>query len=216
MTFNESQVSRIADYVMEKMANPDIELEASGRHVHLTRSAVDTLFGSGYQLKFKATLSQPGQFACEERVRVVGEKGAFSAVAILGPERSEVQVEISQTDATVLGVSAPVRLSGDIEGTQGVLLVGPQGKLRIGKGVIVAQRHIHMTPDFAERHGFRDKQTVSVLVDGARSVTFHAVIVRVSPSFANYMHIDYDEANACGFTRGLIGRIGGEGRFGFR
>ena len=214
MKFDESQVDRIVDYIMERIAEPRVELEASGRHVHLSREAIDILFGVGYRLDFKSNLSQPGQYSCKERVRVVGEKSSFPAVVILGPERSETQVEISKTDATLLGMPVPVRLSGNIEDTPGALLVGPKGELRIERGVIVAQRHIHMLPVFAELYGFHDKQEVSVRVDGERSVTFHEVVVRVSPNFANYMHIDYDEANACGFVRGMTGMIGGGRHFG--
>ena len=184
-----------------------IELEASGRHIHVSRDVADRLFGPGAALTPVADLSQPGQFVCAQRVRVVGPKGEFGAVVILGPERGETQVELSATDAKTLGVPAVVRLSGDLAGTPGVTLAGPAGEARIDHGVMVAKRHIHMHPDFAARWGLTDGQVVSVAVGGERGMVFDEVVLRVSPSFATYMHIDYDEANACGFTKGMRGTI---------
>jgi len=184
---------------------PPVELEASGRHVHLTREAVEALFGKGHALTKRADLSQPGQFSCEERVRVIGPKGEFPSVVILGPERKECQVEVSATDAVALGIRAPVRLSGSIANTPGARLVGPAGAIELERGVIVAARHIHMAAKDAARYGVCDRQPVSVFVCGERPTTFRDVIVRVSPQFATFMHIDYDEANACGFAKGLIG-----------
>jgi propanediol utilization protein len=188
-------------------AEIQVELEASGRHIHLTRQHADTLFGKGVPLTPIADLSQPGQFVCAERVGIVGPKGEFARVVILGPERSETQVEISATDALLLGVRPPVRLSGDLVGTPGIRLVGPAGSVELDHGVMVAKRHIHMHPDFAKKYGLNDRQLVSVRVDGERAVRFDNIVLRVSPDFATFMHIDYDEANACGFKKGMRGTI---------
>jgi propanediol utilization protein len=198
-------VDRVISRVLQVLSLPRIPLEASGRHVHVTREDLDVLFGRGHQLTKSAELSQPGQFSCKERVSVVGPKGKFPSVVILGPERKETQVEISLTDVTTLGVAAPLRLSGHTVGTPGVKLVGPHGEVELKAGVIVAKRHIHMTPEDAAVYGLRDGQTVSVHVFGEREITFGNVALRVSPTFATYMHIDYDEANACAFTKGMVG-----------
>lgn len=205
MTARDGLIERVAARALEALSRPGIPIEASGRHVHVSRADLDALFGAGYQLTKKGGLSQPGQFSCEERVRVIGAKGEFSGVIILGPERSETQVEVSLTDAKILGVDAPVRLSGDIEGTPGIKIAGPKGEVTLSRGVIAAKRHIHMTPSDAAAYGVRDGQTVSVRVYGDRGTTFHEVPLRVSPKFATYMHIDYDEANAAGFVKGMIG-----------
>lgn len=182
-----------------------VELEASGRHVHVTREQAQTLFGHG--LTPKRPLSQPGQYLANERVTVVGPKGTFENVAVLGPERKEAQVEISLTDGRTLGVEAPVRLSGDVSGTPGVTLIGPGGTVTLNEGVIAAQRHIHLTPEDARNFGVKDKQVVKLQTFTARPVIFQDVAVRVSPEFASYVHLDYDEANACGFAKGDLGRI---------
>ncbi len=182
-----------------------VELEASGRHVHVTREQAQTLFGHG--LTPKRPLSQPGQYLANERVTVVGPKGTFENVAVLGPERKEAQVEISLTDGRTLGLEAPVRLSGDVSGTPGVTLIGPAGTVTLNQGVIAAQRHIHLTPEDARNFGVKDKQVVKLQTFTARPVIFQDVAVRVSPEFASYVHLDYDEANACGFAKGDLGRI---------
>ena len=182
-----------------------VELEASGRHVHVTREQAQTLFGHG--LTPKRPLSQPGQYLANERVTVVGPKGTFENVAVLGPERKEAQVEISLTDGRTLGLEAPVRLSGDVSGTPGVTLIGPGGTVTLNQGVIAAQRHIHLTPEDARNFGVKDKQVVKLQTFTARPVIFQDVAVRVSPDFASYVHLDYDEANACGFSKGDLGRI---------
>ncbi|MBO4868526.1 MAG: phosphate propanoyltransferase [Clostridia bacterium] len=178
-----------------------ILVETSARHVHLTKKDVETLFGKGHKLTEKKPLSQPGQFACEERIKLVGPKKEIANVIILGPERKDTQVEISLTDARTLGVEAKVRESGDIEGTSGIKLVGPCGELEIEKGVIAAKRHIHMTPEDAEIFGVQDKQIVKVKIENdLRTTIFGDVVVRVSPKFALAMHIDTDESNAaCAF-----------------
>ena len=182
-----------------------VELEASGRHVHVTREQAQTLFGHG--LTPRRPLSQPGQYLANERVTVVGPKETFENVAVLGPERKEAQVEISLTDGRTLGLEAPVRLSGDVSGTPGVTLIGPAATVTLNQGVIAAQRHIHLTPEDARNFGVKDKQVVKLQTFTARPVIFQDVAVRVSPEFASYVHLDYDEANACGFAKGDLGRI---------
>ena len=182
-----------------------VELEASGRHVHVTKEQAIRLFG--HPLTQKRPLSQPGQYLANERVTVIGPKGRFENVAVLGPERSEGQVEISLTDGRVLGITPPVRPSGDVDGTPGITVEGPGGRVELHQGVITAQRHIHMTPESAKTMGVRDKQVVRLQVYTARPLIFEDVLVRVSPQFATYVHLDFDEANACGFEKGDLGRI---------
>ena len=194
------------DGIVEKvLGNIFVELEASGRHVHVTKEQAQILFGHG--LTPKRPLSQPGQYLANERVTVLGPKGRFEQVAVLGPERPEGQVEISLTDGKVLGLQPPVRLSGHTEATPGATLLGPMGQVTLSKGVIAAQRHIHMTPQDAQKFGVRDKQVVSLQTFTDRPVTFGDTVIRVSPDFATFVHLDYDEANACGFQKGDLGRI---------
>ena len=182
-----------------------IPLEASGRHVHVTREQALALFG--HNLTEKRPLSQPGQYLCNERVAVVGPKGEFQNVAVLGPARKEAQVEISLTDGRTLGITPPVRLSGDVKNTPGVRLVGPNGQVELNQGVIVAKRHIHMSPQDARNFGVTDGQEVSLKTYTGRQLIFENVPVRVRPDFATYAHLDYDEANACGMRDGDLGRI---------
>lgn len=183
-------------------------VETSARHVHVTQEALEILFGEGYELTKKKDLSQPGQFACEERVQVIGEKSSFPAVSILGPVRNACQVEISASDARSIGVKAPVRESGDIAGSGACKLVGPKGEVELKEGVIVAKRHIHMTPADAEKYGLEDKQVVSVRIDSdERSLVFADTVVRVNPNFALAMHIDTDESNAVLASAGTMGII---------
>ena len=182
-----------------------IPLEASGRHVHVTEGQAQLLFGHG--LTEKRPLSQPGQYLSNERVTVVGPKGEFQNVAVLGPARKEAQVEISLTDGRVLGIKAPVRLSGDVKNTPGVRLIGPKGQVELQNGVITAQRHIHMTPEDARNYGVTDGQEVSLKTYTGRPLVFERVPVRVRPDFATFAHLDYDEANACGMKDGDLGRI---------
>ena len=172
-----------------------VMIETSARHVHLTREHVDILFGAGHQLTNKKNLSQPGQFACEEKVEIVGEKGSIKA-SVLGPERAASQVELSLTDARSIGVKAPIRESGDIAGYGACKLVGPCGEVVLSEGVIAAKRHIHLTPEDAAGIGVADKQIVKVKTNGQRPLIFDDVVVRVSPKFARAMHIDTDESNA--------------------
>ena len=185
-----------------------ILVETSARHVHLSQKDIDTLFGAGYQLTNKKDLSQPGQFACFEKVTVVGPRGEMT-MSILGPERPEDQVEVSLTDARKLGVTAPVRESGNVAGTPGCKLVGPKGEVEIAQGIIAAQRHIHFDTKTAEENGFKDKQIVSVKVGAGtgRAVVFGDVVVRVSDKYAPAMHIDTDESNAAGLTGTVDGEI---------
>lgn len=176
-------------------------VETSARHVHLSEADIETLFGKGHTLTHKKDLSQPGQYACEERVTLVGPKKPIANVIILGPARKATQVELSFTDARTLGVSAPVRESGDVAGSAGCKIVGPAGEIDLNEGVIIAKRHIHMTPDDAAKFGVADKDIVSVKLDSdGRKTVFGDVVVRVNPNFALAMHIDTDEANAaCAF-----------------
>ena len=177
-----------------------ILVETSARHVHVTEEQIAILFGEGASLTPKKNLSQPGQFACEERVTVVGPKKSIPNVIILGPARSAAQVEVSLTDARSLGVTAPVRESGDVAGSAPCKLVGPCGEVELTEGVIAAKRHIHMTPADADAFGVSDKQIVKVKFDSERSIIFDDVVVRVKPSFKLAMHIDTDESNAtCAF-----------------
>ncbi len=184
--------------------NNKVLVETSARHVHLSKEHIDILFGAGYELTVKKDLSQPGQFACEERVTVVGPKKSIERVSILGPARKASQVELSFTDARTLGITAPVRESGDIAGTPGCKLVGPCGEVEISEGVIIAKRHIHFTPEEAKEANVNDKEIVKVKVASeGRTTIFDDVVVRVNPSFSAAMHIDTDEANAsCAF--GLV------------
>jgi putative phosphotransacetylase len=184
---------------------PSVTIEASGRHVHLSAQDLATLFGEGYELTPKKWLSQPGQFLCEERVGIVGPKGAFDHTGIIGPVRKESQVELSFTDARSIGVTAPIRESGVLDGSTGIHLVGPKGEIDIAQGVIIAMRHIHFTPEDAEKFGVKDKQIVSVKVGGERGLIFGETVARVSASYATAMHIDFDEANAiAGATVGEV------------
>lgn len=183
-------------------------VETSARHVHLSDKDLALLFGEGYALTNKKDLSQPGQFACEERVTIVGPKKELNNVTILGPTRPETQVELSLTDARSIGLSVPVRESGDIAGSAPCKIIGPKGEIEIGCGVIAAKRHIHATPADAEKFGLKDKQVVSVAVENnGRSLVFGDVVVRVSPSYAWAMHIDTDESNAAGVAPGTMGKI---------
>ena len=173
-------------------------VETSARHIHLSQAGLETLFGQGHELTCKKELSQPGQYACEEKVEVVGTKGSLK-MSVLGPTRNATQVELSLTDARSIGVNAPIRESGDIAGTGSCKLVGPCGSVELKEGVIAAKRHIHITPEDAQSFGVADKEIVKVKVDTCgRALVFDDVVVRVSPSFATAMHIDTDENNACG------------------
>lgn len=196
------KTQKLVDAVLDRIF---IEIEASGRHVHLTKAQSHALFG--HNLTAKRPLSQPGQFLANERVTVKGPKGEFQNVAVLGPERKQAQVEISLTDGRTLGIQPPVRLSGDVENTPGATLIGPLGQVQLSQGVIAAKRHIHMTPEKAMLLGIQDQQIVKLQTYTDRPVTFCDMVVRVNPEFSNNVHLDYDEANACGLKCGDLGRI---------
>ncbi len=183
-------------------------VETSARHVHLSQEHLEALFGKDFVLTKKKDLSQPGQYACEERVTIVGPKKELKGVSILGPVRKDTQVELSLTDARSIGVTAPVRESGDIGGSAPCKIVGPQGEIEIAEGVIAAKRHIHATTADAKELGVENGQVVSVKVDTeGRSLVFGDVVVRVSDSYALAMHIDTDESNAAGCGREVYGEI---------
>ena len=187
----------------------EILVETSARHVHVTAEDMEKLLGKGNTLTVKKMLSQPGQFASNERITIVGPKNSISNVLILGPVRKATQVEVSLTDARTLGIAAPVRESGDIDGTPGCKLVGPAGEVEIERGVIAAKRHIHATVADAERMGLKNGQIVAVEIPTAneRSLTFGDVVVRVSDSYALAMHIDTDESNAAGCSGEVYAEI---------
>ncbi|NLL92033.1 MAG: phosphate propanoyltransferase [Ruminococcaceae bacterium] len=183
-------------------------VEVSARHIHLCREDLEKLFGEGYELTVKKYLSQPGEFASEERLTVVGPKRELANVSILGPLRAETQVEISLTDARSIGVTVPVRESGDIKGSAGCKLVGPKGSIELEEGVIAAMRHIHFTEEDAAEAGVKNKQIVNVKIETeGRSLTFGDVVVRVKDTYATAMHIDTDEGNAAGITGEIFGEI---------
>lgn len=196
------ETQKLIDAVLDRIF---IEVEASGRHIHLTQAQSHALFG--HSLTEKRPLSQPGQFLANERLTLQGPKGEFHNVAVLGPERQAGQVEISLTDGKTLGITPPVRLSGNVENSPGATLIGPMGKVVLPRGVIAAQRHIHITPEKAALFGVEDKQKVELQVFTERPVIFQDVVVRVSKNFDTFVHLDYDEANACGWKPGDLGRI---------
>lgn len=182
-------------------------VETSARHAHVSQEDLEILFGAGSQLTIKKELSQPGQYASEQKITVVGPRGQLS-VTILGPTRKSTQVELSMTDARQIGLTAPVRESGDTAGSAGCKLVGPAGEVMLKEGIIIAKRHIHMTPEQAEQLGVEDKQVVSVKIDtNGRSIIFGDTIVRAHPTYALAMHIDTDEANAAGASGEVYGEI---------
>lgn len=196
------QLDALTDAVIQRIFIP---LEASGRHVHLTQEQCRQLFGR--DLTEKRPLSQPGQYLSEQRVSLIGPKGRFDNVAVLGPVRAEAQVEISLTDSRVLGLTPPIRLSGHTEGSPGIVIEGSCGRIELRQGVIIAQRHLHLTPEDGHRFGVQDRQTVQLQTFTSRPTVFQDVIVRISDRFATAAHLDYDEANACGLRCGDLGRL---------
>lgn len=201
-------IDLLVDEIVEKIKQKIfIEVEASGRHVHLSKEAVEILFGEGYKLTRYKDLSQPGQYCCKERVTLIGPKGTIKNVAVLGPERNDVQVEISKTDAVFLGVEAPVRESGKLKGSGKITISTDRASITIDEGLIVAKRHIHVNPKDAELLQVKDKDIVKVKVYGERPLIFEDVLIRVNKNYKTYMHIDFDEANACGFKPGTLARI---------
>ncbi len=206
---NENEIRAIVSRVLADMAGEkkEIPIESSARHVHLTKEAVEALFGKGAVLTKRRDLSQPGEFLSEQRLKLVTAKGEIANVAVLGPERKAVQVELSMTDCRSLGIKAPVNLSGDLTGAGSVYLVSENAVYDAKQSVIVAQNHIHMTPADAEYYGVKDSQSVKVTASTARPVTFDNVVIRVSPKFALAMHIDFDEANACCLGKDSTGKL---------
>ena len=195
-------IDALASAVIDRLFVP---IEASGRHVHVTEQQAMTLFG--HRLTPDRPLSQPGQYLARERVTITGPKGSFENVAVLGPERKEAQVEISLTDSRTLGIVPPIRLSGKTENTPGVTLTGSKGAVTLPQGVMAAQRHIHLSPEEGRRFGVMDKQVVKLQAFTARPIVFEDVVVRIHPDFRAAVHLDYDEANACGYQKGDFGRI---------
>lgn len=207
MSTMEMNLNYIVDEVVKRLKcdveDEGILVEASGRHVHLSKDAVEILFGKGYKLTKKRELSQPGQYLCEEKVTLIGPKGTIHNVSVLGPEREETQVELSKTDAVAIGAKAPVKMSGDIEKSGSMVLSSGNAVLKLDKGVIAAKRHIHITPEDAKKYNVSNNEEVNIKVIGERGVIFTNVAVRVSDKFNTVVHLDYDEANACGFTKGM-------------
>jgi putative phosphotransacetylase len=197
-------VRKVVEVIKERQAIP---VEVSARHVHLSQQHIEILFGNDYKMTKKKDLSQLGQFQCNERVTLIGPKGVIQGVAILGPARHKTQVEISKTDARVLGVDPPVRESGQLDGSASLYIATEKAVIEARGSVIVAKRHIHMTPEDAKNFNVHDKQIVSVRVKGDRTVVFEDVVVRVSSHFKLNMHIDFDEANAAGCRTGAVGEI---------
>lgn len=200
-------VKEVVKRLQEMEAVPYVPIGISNRHVHLSQKDLEALFGSGYQLTKMKDLKQPGQFAAKETVVLTGPKGEIQNVRILGPVRGKTQVEISFTDSFKLGVPAPVRESGKIAGTPGLVLTGPAGKLELQEGVIAALRHIHVPPEFAEKFDLHDKEMVEVEVGSVRKTIFQHVLIRVSDKYVLEMHLDTDEANAAGVKNGEFGKI---------
>ncbi len=200
---NEELLKLVAQRVAEKIREYDtfkIPIGVSNRHVHVTQEHLEILFGKGYALTKKSDLKQPGQYASNETVTIRGPKGEFNRVRILGPVRSQSQVEISKTDSFRLGIRPPIRESGCLTGTPGLELIGPKGSVMLPEGAIVALRHIHMTPQQAQAMGVKDKDIVEVETFGERHGVFGDVLVRVSDKFSLEMHVDVDEANACALS----------------
>lgn len=205
-------VEIVTQAVMKELNNNDnqVPVGISVRHIHLTRSNIDWLFGRNYQLTPKKALSQPGQYACEECLDVIGPKGVLTKVRILGPERNSTQVELSQTDCRTIGITAPVRDSGDLEGTPGITLRGPLGEIQVPKGVIIADRHIHMSPADAMRFGVKDGDHVSVKIDGIKPGIMNHVLIRSNDKMRLDMHIDTDDGNAFQLKQGQLVTILGK------
>ncbi|OYT15703.1 MAG: propanediol utilization protein [Bacteroidetes bacterium 4572_77] len=201
-------VEAIVKKILDSVKNVKlIPIEASAKHVHLSQEHIDKLFGKGYKMTKKRELSQPGQFLCEERVRIIGPKNVIEGVAILGPPRKRTQVEISMTDARILGMNPPLRESGNLEGSSNIYIAGEKGIVDARESVIIAKRHIHMSFEDAQKFNVENNQSVKVRVKSMRPVVFEDVIVRVSDKYKLSMHIDYDEANAAGFENGVMGEL---------
>jgi putative phosphotransacetylase len=190
-----------------QMSDDRVPVGISNRHVHVSQTDLEILFGKGHELKPTKPLSQPGQFACEETVDLIGPKNTMFKVRILGPVRPSTQVEISRTDSFMLGVNPPIRDSGSLSGTPGITVAGPAGKIEIKEGVIIAQRHLHLSTDEANELNLKDKEWISVKFEGQRGLSFDHVLVRVGPNFKKDLHLDTDEANAANLANGDLGTI---------
>lgn len=201
------KIRDIITEVLEEIISDDVVIGVSNRHVHLSQADLEVLFGKDYVLTKMKDMKQPGQFATNEKVDIVGPKGRFSGVRIIGPVRKETQVEVSITDSFKLGVKPPIRQSGDLQGTPGIKVVGPKGEVDIPRGVIVAARHIHMPQYIADIKGYKDGQIVKVETYGERKIIMHNVVLRVSDKMAKEMHIDVDEANAAGLKNDDLVKI---------
>ena len=198
----------IVSAVLQAMENSGfVQVEVSARHVHLSATDVATLFGEGATLTPVRELSQPGQFLCEERVTVIGPKGKFPNTAVLGPERPRTQIELSRGDTFALGITAPIRDSGDLEGSADIVIEGPKGQVTVSQGAIIAKRHIHVPATFANKHGLKDGDIVDVEVFTDRPVVLKEVLLRVSDQYNYRMHIDVDEANAANVSGFTLGRV---------
>lgn len=201
-------LNSIVDEVVKRVKDEAfIEVEASGRHVHLAEKDIEKLFGANYKLTKIKDLSQPGQFACKERVTIKGPKGSIKNVVVLGPARSETQVEVSLTDSLALGVKPPIKMSGELLDTPGITIESDRGVVNLDRGLIAAKRHIHVSKEDAKKFEVKDNDLVKVKVFGERPLIFDDVVIRVSEDYTTFMHIDYDEANACGFKSGTFARI---------
>lgn len=189
------------------MSKKLIPVALSNKHMHLSQEDIEKLFGEGYELNNLKPLSQPGQYACEEKVDLVGPKGTIKGVRVLGPARKQSQIEVSLTDSFILGLNPPIKDSGDLKGSAGIKLVGPKGEVEIDEGVIIASRHIHMHTDDADKFNLKDKDIVCVKTEGERSVIFNNVLVRSHPNFKLEMHLDTDEGNAANLKNGDLVEI---------
>lgn len=200
-------VEEVIKRIKTHMENETVEIEASGRHVHLSQEDLEALFGKGSSLTLKKKLSQPGEFLSEQKVNIVGPKGIITNVSILGPVRKQSQVEVSITDTSVLGVEAVIRESGKLNDTPGVVLATEKGCKKLKEGLIVAQRHIHLIPEDAKKFQVKNGDTISFKVENQRSAILSDVVVRVSEKYSSRIHIDYDEANAIHYQKGMRGKI---------
>ncbi len=200
-------INEVIKRVKEQNIDDTVEIEASGRHVHLSNEDLEKLFGKGYELTKKKELSQPGEFLSGEKVNLIGPKGVISGVSILGPVRKQSQVEVSMTDTRVLGLKAEIKESGNLENTPSIVLMSEKSCLKIDQGLIVAKRHVHLTPEDAEIFNVNNGDLVGVKVDSERSAILQDVVVRISEKYSSKIHVDYDEANAIGFRDGMRGKI---------
>ncbi|PWA13056.1 propanediol utilization protein [Pueribacillus theae] len=209
---NQQVIQTIVEEVVQQLSNKPsspkiIPIAVSARHCHLSKNDLKTLFGEGYELTKKADLSQPGQFAANETVSIIGPKGSIQNVRILGPTRNLTQVEVSKTDAIMLGLNPPLRESGDIKGSSPITILGPEGSIYLKEGLIIAKAHIHMHPEDAEAFQVKNGDYVRITTEDIRPVSFEQVLIRVSPNYKLEMHIDTDEANAGFITTGKKGKL---------